>query len=745
MRILVLLFLLLVSAAMPAAAQQAMKNPAANEAKQPGADVESLIRMLEDEKARARLIDSLRAAAANTGAGGSASPAGPENTIAQRIAEYTRSGAENLAEMLGTMVGLVRKLADVLSGAVAIDVAALWSVVGSVVLVVAATFAVHFALQLAFRRLQHTFAGLTAQAGRIRSLGVIGLSAAVDAGSVLAAWAAGYVFALNVGQAGHLGISRALFLNAFLIVELIKVGARIVLSPRWSALRIGGLDDTTAAYWYFWLSRLVSVIGYTFLFIMPVLSANGWRDAAQAVSVFVMFTALMMLSAILLQNRDAVRTRLTRRAQAGKTDTLSRSLAAVAGHWHVMAIGYLTVIFVLWIANSESALPFILAATAQSLVAVALGVLVNGFISRLASGGMRLPGDVRERLPLLEMRLNAFVPNILRVVRAVVAAAVLLVIAQVWHLVDFAGWLSSDLGRRFAGSIAATGVILLVGGLIYLAVSSWVEYRLNPNFGTVPTARERTLLSLFGNAFTIVLAVLVFMLALSELGVNIGPLLAGAGVVGLAVGFGAQKLVQDVINGVFIQFENAINEGDVVSVAGQTGVVERLTIRSVSLRSLDGTYHLIPFSSVDTVSNLMKHFGYHVANIGVAYRENIAEVKQAMQDAFDRLRKTEHGENIIGDLDMHGVTEFANSAVIVRARIKTVSGQHWAAGRAYNELVKEVFDERGIEIPFPHVTLYMGEGKQGKSPSLRIEPQTAEELARAAATAARSGYGNATA
>jgi small conductance mechanosensitive channel len=215
------------------------------------------------------------------------------------------------------------------------------------------------------------------------------------------------------------------------------------------------------------------------------------------------------------------------------------------------------------------------------------------------------------------------------------------------------------------------------------------------------------------------------MLLLAELGVDIGPLLAGAGVIGLAVGFGAQKLVQDVITGAFIQLEDTLNEGDVITTGGVTGVVERLTIRSVSLRSIDGAYHLIPFSSVDTVTNLTKTFSYHIAAIGVAYRERIPEVKQAMQDAFDKLRETSFAAEIIGDFEMQGITEFADSAVVVRARIKTLPGKQWALGRAYSELVKEIFDERGIEIPFPHVTLYMGELKDGNTPPLRVQSASA--------------------
>ncbi|MCB1518596.1 MAG: mechanosensitive ion channel, partial [Hyphomicrobiaceae bacterium] len=178
---------------------------------------------------------------------------------------------------------------------------------------------------------------------------------------------------------------------------------------------------------------------------------------------------------------------------------------------------------------------------------------------------------------------------------------------------------------------------------------------------------------------------------------------------GLAIGFGAQKLVQDVITGIFIQIENAINVGDVVTVAGTTGVVERLTIRSVGMRDLEGVYHIVPFSAVDTVSNFMRKFAYHVAEIGVAYKEDISKVREAMLDAFDRLKETEHGKSIIGEFEMHGVTALADSSVNVRGRIKTKPGDQWAVGRAYTEMVKKVFDERGIEIPYPHRTMvYQG-------------------------------------
>jgi len=293
-------------------------------------------------------------------------------------------------------------------------------------------------------------------------------------------------------------------------------------------------------------------------------------------------------------------------------------------------------------------------------------------------------------------------------------------------LIDLRGWMASQIGLRLTGTIFSVGAVLLVAFVIWVAMTSWVDYRLNPEFGTVATAREKTLLTLARNAFTIALFVITLMFVLSEIGLDIAPLLASAGVLGLAIGFGAQKLVQDIITGIFIQFENAMNVGDVVTAGSTTGVVEKLTIRSVSLRDVSGTYHLIPFSSVDMVSNFMRDFGYFVCDMGVAYRENIAEVKQAMHDAFDMLRADpEQAAKIMDDLEWFGVNSFGDSAVVVRARIKCQPGTQWGVGREYNGYLKQIFDERNIEIPFPHQTIFLGESKQGATQPfhVRMEPE----------------------
>jgi small conductance mechanosensitive channel len=707
-----LLALLALHTSMTAGAQPAGGADSAEEAAREQ-ELQALIEVLENDESRARLLERLRAAEVE--------PPPETASLATRLAAYTRSLGAIATGAAAAAREMAREASGVFTGAVDVDEEAVRNILLRLALLIAATFATYTFLRLLYRRAQRTLASTAARGDWVHKTKAIVASSAFDVATVLVAWGMGNVVAILLERNGGEGLADNLFLNAFLIIELVKAVSRTALAPNWPALRTIPIEDTNAAYWYFWLSRLVSLIGYTLLFLAPVLAANVSVELAEAVRIVMMFAALVITIAIVLQNRDAVRARLMRRTSTEDGVVFARSLATFARVWHMAAILYLLAVFALWVADPDASLPFVLWATVKSAVAILVGALLSHALGRLAARGLRLTPEVKQRLPLLEARLNAFVPNVLRAVRFVIAIAVILVIAQFWGLANGAAWLASEAGQRVLATLISVALILMIAGVIHLAVQSWIEYRLNASSGASMSPRERTLLALFRNAFTIVLAVLVLMLLLAELGVNIGPLLAGAGVIGLAVGFGAQKLVQDVITGAFIQLEDTLNEGDVITTGGVTGVVERLTIRSVSLRSLDGAYHLIPFSSVDTVTNLTKNFSYHIAAIGVAYGEKIPEVKQAMEDAFEKLRQTSFGAEIIGDFEMQGITEFADSAVVVRARIKTLPGKQWALGRAYSELVKEIFDERGIEIPFPHVTLYMGELKDGTAPPLRVQ------------------------
>ena len=211
------------------------------------------------------------------------------------------------------------------------------------------------------------------------------------------------------------------------------------------------------------------------------------------------------------------------------------------------------------------------------------------------------------------------------------------------------------------------------------------------------------------------------LVVLAELGVNIAPLLAGAGVVGLAVGFGAQTLVKDVITGAFILFEDSIAVGDYVEVGSHEGTVEAITVRTIRLRDIHGTVHTIPFSSVDSVKNYTKDFAYHVAEIGVAYRENTDDVVKLLREVGEDLRADpEYADDIIEPMEINGLDRFDDSAVVIRSRLKTQPGAQWRVKREFNRRVKLKFDAEGIEIPFPHTTIYFGEDREGAAPPAHV-------------------------
>ncbi len=696
-------FLLLLLATLflivPAQAQTTSSDPA---------PADELIRILEDDTARAELIERLRQAAPAEAA--TETPDVPDLSIARQLAEYTRSVAEGASATVRSFGNAMANFRDVFTGGMDADTEVVRNLAINISIVLVGLFGSFFLLRLITNALSARIAADAAGKGIMRRLGALLIVGLIEVASIVIAWAFGYVLALNTGvnPTGQMGINQSLLLNAFLVVEASKLVIRLLVAPRFSALRLLPVTDENAAYWSFWSARMISLIGYTFMFVAPMLNGVVSTAAANAVQVLVMATAITIAIIIVLQNKNDVRNWLAGISERRNNDGLGRLLAALGQHWHILAIAYLLTLLVVWFANPESALPFMLGATVQSLIAIAVGSLIVGFIGRFVSAGLSLPDDVRQRLPLLETRLRAFVPGVMAVVRWVVIFGVIISIGQAWALFDFAGWVGSDEGLAVAGAVVSAALIVLVAIVLHVVVSSWVEYRLNTKVGRVPTSREKTLLNLFKNAFTVALAIFALMLALAQIGVNIAPLLAGAGVVGLAIGFGAQKLVQDIITGIFIQFENVMNEGDAVEVAGRSGTVEKLTIRSVTIRDMRGTIHLIPFSSVDQVSNMVRGFSFYVAEVEVAYDNDIEAVKQAMRDAFAVVMESEHNTVILDDLDPPVLTAFTQNSMKLQARIKTLAGKQWGPGRLYSETVWRLFSERGIRKPTPRVSYVPG-------------------------------------
>ena len=241
---------------------------------------------------------------------------------------------------------------------------------------------------------------------------------------------------------------------------------------------------------------------------------------------------------------------------------------------------------------------------------------------------------------------------------------------------------------------------------------------------TAQIKRTSTLTHVLSDTVRVVIVLVGLMMILSELGIDLGPLLMAAGIGGVAIGFGAQSLVKDIISGFFILLENQIRVGDVVTASGTTALVEEVRLRTIRMRDLSGNVHIIPNGMIDKVTNWTKEYSYYVFNLGIAYRENVDEVMALIQDLGAALQADpEFGPKILEPLEMLGVDSFADSSVVIKFRIKTIPINQWAIGREMNRRIKNAFDERGIEIPFPHRTIYWGEPKEGTAPPLQMVSQ----------------------
>jgi small conductance mechanosensitive channel len=235
-------------------------------------------------------------------------------------------------------------------------------------------------------------------------------------------------------------------------------------------------------------------------------------------------------------------------------------------------------------------------------------------------------------------------------------------------------------------------------------------------------ARIQTLARVFRNSAAIVIAIVAGTLVLGELGVSVAPILATAGVAGVAIGFGAQSLIKDYFTGFYLLLEDQVRQGDVVEVSGKGGLVEEVTLRHVRLRDMDGHVHYIPNGEIKLVTNRTRGFATPVVEVGIAYRENIDQVLQLMREEAARLRAdAAWRERIVDELEVIGVDRWADSAVILRVRFKVVPPiQQWNVKREYLRRLKAAFDRAGIEIPFPHVTVYAGQLKDGGAPPFHL-------------------------
>ncbi len=523
-------------------------------------------------------------------------------------------------------------------------------------------------------------------------------------------------------------------IDAYAICNGVLCVARMMLSPDSARLRLLRLSDPAAAYLMRWVGRLTVVTVFGFALAGAGLLLGLSQEAHDAFLKIVSLIVHAMLIVIVLQRRKTIARRL--RAPKGATGVFAVLCNRFAASWHIVAVFLLAATWLVWAVELPNGLSRLMHFTIVTfgilLVSRIVLIVLLGTLDRSAR---RRFDTIAPRSPF-DARLRVYAPAVHVALTTLVYLVAAIALFQAWGFQTLA-WLTSRAGHNLLSSFASIaitiGLALVAWEWANIAVQTRLD-RLTAEQHLARSARLRTLLPLLRTSLLVVLLIVVGLMVLSDLGVNIAPLLAGAGVLGIAIGFGSQKLVQDVITGLFLLLENTMQVGDVVTAGGLTGVVEYLSIRSIRLRSEDGSMHVIPFSAVTTVTNMTRDFGHAVIEAQVSYEDDFDEVVAVMREIVTEMRaEPAWADDIRDDLEVWGLDRFADSAIVVKARIRVGPFARWSVKREFNRRMKLRFDEHGIEIPYPHQQLVMSQPSSlpgaPAPPPASIPPATSPEAA----------------
>ncbi len=486
--------------------------------------------------------------------------------------------------------------------------------------------------------------------------------------------------------------------------------AGALLSPRHPRLRLLPVRDQTASYAMRWTRRLlvVGVFGYAAAAVGLLL---GLSQAAHLLVVKSVVGVLHLFVAIMVvQQRRVVRRWI--RAPDGAQGVVAALRNRIAAIWHWIALFYLIALWVVWAAALRTGYTRLSQALLVTVGVVLLARLAartcNAALDRLVNAG----ADLATTYPGLDGRLSFYHPFLRSFVHVAVSLLALLVFLQLLGFGAFMWLADSPLGQRIAGSLIVLALTLVLALTAWEAMNIAIERHLahlTQRAQIAAAARLRTLLPILRAALFAIVMTITALMVLSEVGVNTAPLLASAGIIGVAVGFGSQKLVQDLITGLFLLLENTMQVGDWVTVSGLSGTVEHLTIRTIRLRAGDGSVHVIPFSAVTSVTNTNRGQGNAAVLVTVAYHEDTDRVCEALRAIATELRtEPAFAASMLSDLQLWGVDRVDGASATITGQIICTDTGRWGVQREFNRRVKKRFEEHGIELFNPARTLVMG-------------------------------------
>lgn len=531
---------------------------------------------------------------------------------------------------------------------------------------------------------------------------------------------------------------RTLVLLLFVLLFLYQVAMavfHVLLSPDASHARLTPLSDEDANYLWIWIRRFAL---YAFFYFL-ITRAFTWTQQTQVYFSYLRGLLLipfpLMLTVFIFQLAREIHLRMSAfeetpqaPVQIDAVDQADRKKyrlrSGLIRYLPLVAAAYAWAIFFSLIFKYEKGFSYLFRATVGTAMATFLFFILFRILEVLFTRFFRVKERTRRRFPGMEEKANRYLLMVKKGLKIALIVVGTGAVAQIWGI-PVSSFVSSDTGANII--LRAIAIILTVAVVVSVievnnAVATHLVKEKRGGKKREVSQKQKTMVPVLQTAINIAAGFVGGIVVLERLGVNTTPILAGAGIVGLAVGFGSQTLVKDLISGMFILFEESIRVGDWAMVGNQGGSVESVGLRTVKLRDMNGTLHVISNSTIDSLSNFSKVFSRTVMDIGIAYREDVDEVIHLLEELGAELQKDpEYGPNILEPLEIFGLDRFEDSAVIIRARFKTKPLKQWGIKREFYRRMKRAFDEKGIEIPFPHRTVYMGEPKQGSAPPLHVQ------------------------
>jgi small conductance mechanosensitive channel len=491
-------------------------------------------------------------------------------------------------------------------------------------------------------------------------------------------------------------LSRFMIMNLVYALALARTAVsflRGVLSPKSDALRFVPVTKEQAIWGFRWLSAfgLLILFGY---FCTVVVRAVHMPEASIEFFVSVLGLILVVMGIVVIaQSRSFVAQFLRGNLSAAQPDlTWFESLRLwLARRWSVLAIGYLVIGYAVAATGVQDGLVLMLRGT---LLTLSIFAAVRILFHDIALWEARSKKGSTTFYALIK---GAFLRTLL------IALAILGSLAA-WG-VDLVALAALPIGHRLLGSAFSIGFTLFVLGLVYEFFSATVDRQLTPRSkadGRVieVNARSRTLLPMMRNALFVLFLAIIGVVVLSEAGINIGPLIAGAGVLGVAVGFGSQTLVKDFLTGLFIVLENTIAVGDVIKIGDQFGAVEAMSMRTLRLRDTDGALHIVPFSEVSKITNQSRGFSHAVIKVNLALEANLDNAIESIRAVGLDLQADDKFKNLILEpVEILGVDSINDASVTLLARVRTRPGKQWDVKRIFLMRLKQRFDKDGILLP----------------------------------------------